>query len=125
MDNDLELENLLTALTDSALTDASPRRLEAVARQYAVPRTEADGFIRLIARLTVTMQGARPAPRFVQRLKTDLAGDDRPRDLIYRARHLPAHVQLAAGLAVVVGFVLLRRRQDDHRRSQTETVPVQ
>jgi hypothetical protein len=125
MDKQLELENLLTALTDSALTDASPRRLEAVARQYAVPRAEADGFIRLITRLTASVQGARPSARFVQRLKVDLAGDDRPRDLIYRARHLPAHVQLAAGLAVVVGFVLLRRRQDDLRRSRAETVTVQ
>jgi hypothetical protein len=125
MDNHLELENLLTALTDSAMTDASPRRLEAVARQYAVPRPDADAFIRLVIRLRGTMHGARPAPRFVHRLKADLAGDDRPRDLIYRARHLPAHVQLAAGVAVVLGFVLLRRRQDDLRRSRAETVPVQ
>jgi hypothetical protein len=125
MDNHLELENLLTALTDSALTDPSPRRLEAVARQYVVPQADADVFIRLITRLRGTMQGAKPSVRFVQRLKVDLAGDDRPRDLIYRARHLPAHVQLAAGVAVVLGFVLLRRRQDDLRRNRAETVTVQ
>jgi hypothetical protein len=125
MDKHLELENMLVALTDSAMTDDSPRRLEAVARQYAVPRADAEAFIRLIQRLRGTVQGARPAPRFVHRLREELMGDDRPRDLLYRARHLPAHVQLAAGVAVVVGFVLLRRRQDDLRRSRTETATAQ
>lgn len=123
MANDLELQNLLSAVTDAMLAEKNGD-LDTIIGQYAVPRTEVDSLIGIIRRLHITMVGAQPSRRFVHRLKTDLMGTP-DRNVVARIRYLPPRVQIAAGIALVAGFMLLsRRRMMEDVRSEQQEAPV-
>jgi hypothetical protein len=125
MANDLELQNLLSAVTDAMLADKNGD-IDKIIGHYAVPRTEVDSFVGVIRRLHLTLVGAQPSRRFVHRLKTDLMGAP-DRNVVARIRYLPPRVQIAAGIALVAGFMLLSRRRmiDDVRHEQQEAPVLQ
>ncbi|MBL8154936.1 MAG: hypothetical protein JNM70_12195 [Anaerolineae bacterium] len=125
MTSDLELQALLSAVTDALLAD-DQADLDGIIRQYDVPRTQVDGLVWLIRRLHVTLVGAQPSKRFVRRLKHDLVGTERS-SVVARIRYLPPRVQIAAGVALVAGFMLLtyRRLMDDSRREKQEVPALQ
>jgi hypothetical protein len=101
------IENLLSAVTDALLQEEGD--LETIIRHYDVPRGDVEGFIGLIRRLHVYMVGVQPSRRFVRRLKQDLIGEQY--GMIARFRHLPPRVQIAAGVALVAGFMIFQRRR--------------
>jgi hypothetical protein len=125
MTSDLELQSLLSAVTDALLADEQAD-LDGIIRQYAVPRTEVDSLVWLIRRLHMTLVGAQPSKRFVRRLKHDLVGSHR-QGVVARIRYLPPRVQIAAGVALVAGFMLLtyRRLVDESRREKQEVPALQ
>lgn len=124
MANDLELQNLLSAVTD-ALLEKQSSSIEGIVDRYAVPRQEVDSFVYLIRQLHQTLVGAQPSQRFVKRLQHDLVGSNG--NLVARIRYLPPRVQIAAGLALVAGFIILNRRRlaDDSHREQQEVPALQ
>jgi hypothetical protein len=123
MTNDLELQNLLSAVTDALLADKKGD-IDGIIGRYAVPRAEVDSLIGIVRRLHLMMVGAQPSRRFVRRLKTDLIGIPE-RNVVARIRYLPPRVQIAAGIALVAGFMLLSRRRmiADVQHEQQE-IPV-
>ena len=118
-----ELENLLSAVTDALLADEHAN-LDQIVNRYAVPRSEVEGLVGLVRKLHMTLVGAQPSRRFVARLRNDLVGTARG-NIVNRVRYLPPRVQIAAGIALVAGFMLLTRRRliDDSQRESQE-VPV-
>lgn len=102
------IQDLLAAVTDAMLSEKGD--VEAVIGQYAVPRADVDQFIQLINRLHLTLVGVQPSPRFVRRLRQELVGSD-GRSVLTRVRHLPVRVQVAAGIALVAGFMIFSRRR--------------
>jgi hypothetical protein len=109
--SDMQIENLLSAVTDALLAENT--NVDAISRQYRVPRDELDNFIRVINRLHIALVGVQPSRRFVRRLKQDLIGVPN-RNVLSRVRHLPPRVQIAAGIALVAGFMFLSRRRMVH-----------
>lgn len=123
MAHDLELQNLFSAVTDALLADKSGD-IDRIIGRYAVPRAEVDSLIGVIQRLHVMLVGAQPSRRFVHRLKTDLIGTPE-RNVVARIRYLPPRVQIAAGIALVAGFMLLsRRRMLDEMHGEQQEVPA-
>ncbi|NWG15555.1 MAG: hypothetical protein HXY41_02875 [Chloroflexi bacterium] len=120
MASEVQLLDLLSAVTDALLADDSAD-VDTIVAQYAVPRAEVDSLIGIIRRLHLTLVGAQPSRRFVRRLKHDLVGMS-DRNVVARIRYLPARVQIAAGIALVAGFMLLTRHRmlDDVRREKRE-----
>jgi hypothetical protein len=120
MADELELQNLLTAVTDALLAD-NKADLDTIVGRYAVPRAEVEGFVGLIRNLHTVLVGQAPSKRFVRRLKVDLVGMDN-RNVVARVRHLPPRVQLAAGVALVITFMLISRRRllEEARREKAE-----
>lgn len=100
--------DFLDAVTTALLTKNSD--VDGVLRRYDVSRAEYDGVINLITRLHITLVGVKPSRRFVQRLKQDLLETPR-HGVVGQLRHLPPRVQIAAGVALVIGFMLLARRK--------------
>ena len=116
--DDMQIENLLSAVTDALLAENT--NVDAIIRQYKVPRNDVESFVRVINRLHIALVGVQPSRRFVRRLKQDLVGAPN-RNVLSRVRHLPPRVQIAAGIALVAGFMLLSRRRmvhDLHQESQ-------
>lgn len=124
MANDLELQNLISAVTDALLADQNGN-IDTIVGRYAVPRDEVDSLVGLIRNLHLTLVGAQPSQRFVKRLRHDLVGSNR--NLVARIRYLPPRVQIAAGIALVAGFIILNRRRlmDDSRSDQQEVPALQ
>ncbi|MBZ0275275.1 MAG: hypothetical protein K8I60_03985 [Anaerolineae bacterium] len=120
---DAQIEDLLAAVTDALLMDDSAD-LDTIVTQYNVPRSDVAGLVTLISRLHVLLVGARPSSRFVRRLKRDLMGAPE-RGMVYRIRHLPPRVQIAAGVALIAGFMIItRRRMVDDAQSESQEVAV-
>ena len=111
-----QLENLLSAVTDALLV--SDDNLDAVIAQYDVSPDTVTRLVNLIRRLHVTFVGVQPSQRYVQRLKKDLIGVP-GKGVLARVRYLPPRVQIAAGIAVLAGFMLISRRRmiDDAREA--------
>jgi hypothetical protein len=123
MTNHNELENLLSAVTDALLADERAN-LDQIVNRYAVPRHEVEGLVGLVRKLHVTLVGVQPSRRFVARLRNDLVGARRT-NIVNRVRYLPPRVQIAAGIALVAGFMLLtRRRLIDDARQDAQEIPV-
>ncbi|MCA0458872.1 MAG: hypothetical protein LCI00_33295 [Chloroflexi bacterium] len=119
MTNHNELENLLSAVTDALLAD-DHANIDQIVNRYAVPRSEVEGLVGIVRKLHLTLIGAKPSRRFVNRLRSDLMGANRA-NIVNRVRYLPPRVQIAAGIALVAGFLLLNRRrliEDAHRDAQ-------
>ena len=125
MTNHNELENLLSAVTDALLADERAN-LDQIVNRYAVPRHEVEGLVGLVRKLHVTLVGVQPSRRFVNRLHNDLVGAHRV-NIVNRVRYLPPRVQIAAGIALVAGFMLITRRRliDDARRDAQEVPALQ
>lgn len=104
---DPNVEHLLTAVTDALLADDGD--LDTLVKQYEVSRGDLE-LIRLIRKLHAEFLGVRPSRQFARRLRQDLLTQGQP-GLISRIRFLPARVQIAAGVAVLAGFMLLSRRR--------------
>ncbi|MBZ0279057.1 MAG: hypothetical protein K8I60_23125 [Anaerolineae bacterium] len=109
------LEDLLAAVTDAMLAESG--QVDAIIGQSKLPREDIAAYIRVINRLHVALVGVQPSRRFVRRLKQDLIGAPE-RNVISRVRHLPPRVQIAAGLALVAGFMFLSRRRMIHEARQ-------
>jgi hypothetical protein len=101
------MQDMLAAVTDAMLTGGSVDR---ILKQYNLPKQEVATFLTLITLLHRTIVGVKPSRRFAQRLKQDLMGAPRM-GVIGQIRYLPPRVQIAAGVAVVAGFLLLARRR--------------
>lgn len=102
------LQNLLDAVTEAILNDEQD--LDIIVSRYAVPRAEVEGLINVIKRLHIVLVGVRPSRRFAQRLRQELMGQHQ-RNVINRLRYLPPRVQIAGGIVLVAGFMLLSRRR--------------
>jgi chloramphenicol 3-O-phosphotransferase len=103
-----ELETLLAAVTEAIIHDEQD--LDQIVSRYAVPRGELEGLVNVIRRLHVVLVGVRPSRRFAQRLRLELMGQ-RQQGVIQRLRYLPPRVQIAGGIVLVAGFMLLQRRR--------------
>jgi hypothetical protein len=103
-----ELQNLLAAVTEAIITDE--QNLDAIVSRYAVPRSDVVGLVNVIQRLHIALVGVRPSRRFAQRLRHELMGQDQ-RNVINRLRYLPPRVQIAGGIVLVAGFMLISRRR--------------
>jgi hypothetical protein len=115
------LQNLLSAVTEAILNDEQD--LDTIVDRYAVPRSDVEGLIRLIQRLHVALVGVRPSRRFAQRLRQDLMGQHQL-NVINRLRYLPPRVQIAGGIALVVGFMLLSRRRMSSDTPEAQEAPA-
>jgi type VI protein secretion system component VasF len=102
-----QMQDMLSAVTDAMLANES---VDAVLARYSVPRAEVAAFLVLINRLHHAIVGVKPSRRFAMRLRQDLMGAPRM-NVITRMRSLPPRVQIAAGIALVAGFMLLTRRR--------------
>ncbi len=118
-----QLQNLLAAVTEAILNDE--RDLDSIVSHYAVPRAEVEGLISVIKRLHVVLVGVRPSRRFAQRLRQDLMGQH-PNGMINRLRYLPPRVQIAGGIVLIAGFMLLSRRRfaSDEPEEQPQEAPA-
>lgn len=103
-----QIEHLLSLLTDAILAEEGD--IDQITRQYSVSRADVEGFVRIINRLHTALVGVRPSRRFVRRLKQDLMGEQHW-NVVSRIRYLPPRVQIAAGIALFAGFMLLSRRR--------------
>jgi hypothetical protein len=121
--SDMQIENLLSAVTDALL--AEDQNVDAIINHYQVPREQVMNLIAVINRLHIAFVGVQPSRRFVRRLKYDLIGVP-DRNVISRVRHLPPRVQIAAGIALIAGFMFLSRRRmiHDARPENHETAVV-
>lgn len=103
-----ELQNLLAAVTEAIINDEQD--LETIVNRYAVPRADLVGLINVIQRLHIVLIGVRPSRRFAQRLRQELMGQTQL-NVINRLRYLPPRVQIAGGIVLIAGFMLLSRRR--------------
>lgn len=120
--NQSDLQDLLAAVTDALL--AEEKHLDHILRQYNTSPQQAAGFIMLIQRLQRTLVGVQPSKRFVRRLKQDLIAIEQY-NVITRVRRLPARVQIAAGIALIAGFMLISRRRVHDLRMAQEAAALQ
>lgn len=120
MANELELQNLLAAVTDALLAD-NQTDIDMAMGRYPGPRAEVEGLVGLIRHLHTVLVGQAPSKRFVRRLKHDLVGAN-SRNLMARVRYLPPRVQIAAGIAVIITFMFITRRRllDESRREEAD-----
>ncbi|HLV35923.1 MAG TPA: hypothetical protein VKY59_12440 [Spirillospora sp.] len=109
--SDVQLQNLLTALTDDLL--AQNGDVNSLAERYQISSAEVHSLLELIGQMNQAFVPVQPSERFVRRLHQDLMGSESSNVLV-RVRKLPPRVQLAAGLALMAGFVFLSRRRAHH-----------
>lgn len=118
-----ELQNLLSAVTDAILAEEA--NLDSILNQYQVSHEQVTGFVSLIYNLHQALVGVQPSKRFVRRLKQDLIATGNV-NMLGRVRRLPPRVQIAAGVALVAGFMLISRRRmmADAPEGSQERVPA-
>lgn len=114
------LQNLLSAVTEAILNDE--RDLDMIVDRYSVPRADVEGLVHLIQRLHIVLVGVRPSRRFAQRLRQDLMGQQM--SMVNRLRYLPPRVQIAGGIALVIGFMLLSRRRMGSETPDAQEAPA-
>jgi hypothetical protein len=119
--SDVQLQNLMATLTDDLLAGDSDANM--LAERYRLGSEEARSLLELIEQMNRSFVPVQPSERFVRRLHQDLIGGESSNVLV-RVRKLPPRVQLAAGLALMAGFVLLSRRRlhTDARDEQPQEV---
>ena len=106
--SDVQLQNMLSAITDSLL--AGEGDIQSLTGKHAAHSEELQNMASLIDQLNRVFVPVAPSQRFVQRLHQDLISTEGANVLV-RVRRLPPRVQLAAGLALVAGFIVLSRRR--------------
>jgi hypothetical protein len=105
--SDTQMQNLLAAITDERLAGSDISKL---LNRHPVDAEELAALIQLIDQLDTVMIPVQPSRSFVRRLRQDLIGVENPNVLV-RVRRLPPRVQIAAGIALVAGFMFLSRRR--------------
>jgi hypothetical protein len=118
--SDVQLQNHLAAITDALF--AGRDDIDTLIAKYDANSAELQQYARLINQLDQVFVPVQPSPRFVRRLGQDLSGADTS-NMLVRVRRLPPRVQIAAGIALLAGFVLLsRRRPGSERRAEQHEV---
>jgi hypothetical protein len=103
-----QIQNMLAAYTDAML--AGHDDMEDIVGYYQVQRQEVEGALGLIRRLHEAFIFVHPSKRYVRRLRVDLVGEPQP-NVINAIRYLPPRVQIAAGVALLAGGVVLLNRR--------------
>ncbi len=104
---DHQIETLLDVITEALL--AEQYDIDHIVREYDVPESRVNGLVDLIHDLRDLLFTQPVSDDFVKRLKEDLIGK---KDGVFdRLRYLPGRVQIAAGLTLVAGFMLISRRR--------------
>ena len=106
--SDAQIQNYLAAITDAVL--AGQNSLASLRARSDADSAELDAYTHLITQLDQAFVPVQPSPRFVRRLSQDLMGTDTS-NMLVRVRRLPPRVQIAAGIALLAGFVLISRRR--------------
>lgn len=104
---DQDFDDLLDAMTQAMLTDQDD--VKTILKRYQSQGAKVTGFMPLIRDLYQTLSVQDPSDKFMQDLKKDLMGQSH--GMGARLRSLPARVQLAAGGAVVAGFMFISWRR--------------
>lgn len=104
---EIRFQNLFDALTDAILIDQTD--LDDLIADFDLPRAKVEGFITLIHSLKKAFITHQPSDAYVKSLKAELLG--KQMGMINRVRYMPARVQIAAGLALSAGFLLILRRR--------------
>ena len=102
---EVQMNEILSELTDAIIHDMGD--VDAVMGRYPVDHSAADELMPLIQRLHVNLQPVEPSARFSRQLRSELQGAPQRSGLLARLRRLPARVQMAAGLALVAGALLV------------------
>ncbi|MBZ0303533.1 MAG: hypothetical protein K8J31_27590 [Anaerolineae bacterium] len=122
--SDVQMQNLLTALTDAMLSGDAD--IDHLIMEHQVDGGDVRSLIDVIDQLHRSMTPIQPSPRFVRRLHQDLVGMDTGNVLV-RVRRLPPRVQIAAGIALVAGVMILSRRRagSEDRQERQERAAAQ
>jgi hypothetical protein len=102
-----QMSDMLVTVTDTLLAG---KNVDSVLNAYGVTRKQVASYLSLIVGLKKALVSVQPSRRFSHRLKQDLMGAPRM-NVITRIRYLPPRVQIAAGVALMAGFLLLLRRR--------------
>lgn len=100
--SDAKLQDLLDAVTVALQHDDD---IDALIHKSSVPHDEIDGLVDVIQSLNTRLTPVKPSAEFTAQLRGELMGA-RP-NVVTRVRQMPAHVHIAAILAVIAGFVLI------------------
>lgn len=121
---DTQMEDLLNSITEALFNEDCD--LDEIISRYEIPRNSVDSFIELIHGLRLSLKPAQPSNEFVKSLKKELVGKESS-DVFSRLRGMPGRVQIAAGIALVAGFLLISRRrilgEDEALQNQVD-VPI-
>jgi len=104
---DSQFDDLLDALTDAMLAEQDD--VDHILDRFGTSQQQTNGFIHMIRNLRDAFSPQEPSDKFVKSLKRDLMGQSN--GMTARLRGLPARVQVAAGFALVAGFMLITRRR--------------
>lgn len=102
------MEDLFDEITAALLTEQY--NIDHIIEKYNVPKGNVNNFVGLIHSLRDTLTVQTPSEHFVKDLKRELLNQKND-GLFERLRYLPARVQIAAGLTLVAGFLLISRRR--------------
>lgn len=121
--DDVRTESFVAALTDALL--AGRADVQALAAQYGVMPAQAESYAHTVGALQAVFVPVRPSRRFTRRLRQDLIGPENA-SVVASVRRLPPRVRLAAGLALLAGFVLifLRRGSFNNHRKAPKAAPA-
>lgn len=110
--SDLNMQELLSAMTDALMAEASKEEIDLITQSYEVQREEVDSVFHVVSQLHNTLVSVKPSSQFTQRLKQELVGDYDP-SLVGHLRRLPARVQIVALLVFLGGFLFISRRRQE------------
>lgn len=104
------MEQFVTAVTDAV--QSGKGGLDTLIAQYAdtINAEEAHQLLRLVQGLYAVLIPVKPTRQFSTRLKQNLIGQAE-RTMVERIRYLPPRVQIAAGVALLAGLMILARRR--------------
>jgi len=122
MSDENMVQDLLNDLTDVLLSEQDSRQLNRLLRHYDED-SDQHRLLHLIQQIHRTLIWQEPSDKFTRRLKQDLMGTQES-GVLARLRYLPARVQVAAGVAVVAGFMLITRRRLTEPSDDTADVAV-
>lgn len=118
--DDQNFDDLLDAMTQAMLTEQGD--VETILEHYPAKSSQAKGLMPLIRNMCNVLSTQDPSEQFMHDLKRDLMGQSN--GVGARLRGLPARVQLAAGGAVVAGFMFISWRRFLPTAQDAQDVPV-
>ncbi len=121
--DDFRLEDFLSAVTD-ALQQSATADVDEIATRYQLNREDIRSLVNVIHRLNQYLVPVYPSERFITRLRADLQGHN---GLMFRVRHLPPRVRLAAGAITVAGLLYIAQRRffGDNNAVDADILPEQ